>query len=299
MFQKLYWGIFIAFIVGAIAVAVSYFMQYVPNCFSLTPQTQQWWRDGLLGLGSGIIGAIVVIFLFDRVVLKNERQEQKLKNQIALNGLRHALKFHFESVLFGMYRAATSKEKKYATLDELFGEDYFSELEYLDFNQSPFSDKSNPYYEIIPQHNDHFSKYLREDVLPFGQFLNSDIIQVIQDIRFSKFMNECSCLPSVASSASCFLSLLLIFNQDSLAKNHLPKDYSTAFMAALRRHIDIFKALVAKHDEFTAGQKLIDDLLSPNTGCVTIGCCRVDDQLRQKLMEQLKQGNSISGNFSP
>ena len=76
-----------------------------------------------------------------------------------------------------------------------------------------------------------------------------------------------------------------------MAKNHLSKDYNAAFMDALRRHIDIFKALVAKHEEFTAGEKLIDDLLCPNTGCVTTGCCRVDEQLRQKLVAQLKQGN--------
>ena len=107
--------LFAAFI-GAGLILFAIEMQYLPNHFSLTDQTQSIIVNVLLNLGTGLISSVIIIGLYDwRIRMKEEREKQN-KTNFALQKLITSLKWHF-SILFGMYVAAARTKRSFESLD--------------------------------------------------------------------------------------------------------------------------------------------------------------------------------------
>ena len=270
---------------GLLIIYFSYDIDYLCNVIHKTNIDKSWWSNALLNVGAGLITSILVIVFYDLVILRDDKNERKRRNQIALDALRDLLMSHFEGVLFGMYRAAVKEEKTFKSLTELFTEDYFKGIENLDFNKSPWADGQSKYCNIIPEMNGNFSKYLREEVVQFGQYLDPKIIELVREIRFSKFMKESVSLPNMAKLL-CQINVQgnitqvkaqqLVKQITNSSPNGFPWKYHELFYEGLREHVIIFQQLVELHDKYTSKIKLIPNLLTPNTGDVTTGCCSFD-----------------------
>ena len=259
-------------------------MQIFPNWFDLSEHTQNWLFNLYIGIGCGIVASVGLFLAVDYYILREDRKEKLARNQIALDGLRDLLKSHFEAVLFGMYRASTKTEKSYSCLEELFDDDYINEIQYLDYNKSPFKDGEPKYCNIIPEMNENFKMYLKDEVLFFGQYLEIDILRLIQKIRFSKFIKECRHLPNMCKPIGNQTANVLMREKGVISPNYLPWNYNNLFYETLREHTTIYIALVKLHDKYTQGDILLPSLLVPNTGDVKTGCCRVDETTIKDLV---------------
>lgn len=246
---------------------------------------KEWCCNLLLNVGAGLLTSVLLIFFYDLVLRRKDKEDKDLRNQLALDSLYDLLKAHFEIVLFGMYRAAAKEEKTFDTLKTFFSEDYYTTLYYLDFYKSPFSDGTPKYCNIIPDANTNFGKYLRDEVIQFGIYLDPQILKLSRNIRFSKFIKECIYLESMCSpitikrspdisEASVRSIYKKVFN---LSPNGFTEKFHERFYTGLKEHIEIFCELVELHDKYTKNMKLCEAFKNPNTGDVTTGCCRQDD----------------------
>jgi len=229
------------------------------------------------------------VALLSKANESNELENKLKKRNIALASLRDILKMHFEAVLFGMYKAASSSEKVFSTLEELFSEEYYETVQYLDFNKSPSKDEKPKYYEIVWEHNKYTKELLTEEVLnSFGQYLEVDIFQLVQNMRLSPFIKVTQQLSNKAQFFGQFADLIKLSRisnnsvviANGYAPNYLDSDYNEELMSSLQKHIEIFKEIVKVYNRYSQYDNKLDLLKAPNTGSVTWGCCRVDNIIK-------------------
>lgn len=284
--KKLYFLLYEILIISIAFIYISHNINILCFLFQNENIDKEWICNLLMNIGTGIMTSIGIIFFYDLIILREDKEEKKTRNQIALDALRDLLKSHFEIVLFGMYRASAKEEKAFDSLEHFFTDDYLTTIYNLDFYKSPFSDGEPKYCEIISEANDAFSKYLREEVIQFGQYLDPKILKLVREIRFSKFMKECASLKnmskpfdeiSIQGNVSPGEARRIYKEFFNLSPNGFPRNYHEDFYNGLKNHVLIFQKLVELYDEYTINEKLCNDLLRPNTGKVTTGCCRQDD----------------------
>ena len=225
-------------------------------------ETQQWWRDLQLNLGSGLITSVLIIFFYDLVLLKYEKIEKTNKAQIALNMLYKILDEHFRHVLYGIYQSSAVNQKQFQSLDKLFSDEYFSEVQQLDFNKSPYLDKddekqnqteeysSTPrQYQIILDYNKRLNELILTEILNgYSQFLESDICEALQEIRYSPFILFSYHIPSITMWNNQFKMLKLFAVKGTIAANGWSIEENEEFVKALKVHITIFKKIVLLHN---------------------------------------------------
>lgn len=125
MDRKLTTYLSIAFVISILMCGFAWWMHRLPNVLDFVPETQQWWRDFLLNAGAGIITSVLIIFFYDRILMKKEEKTRALRQNIALDSMQKILDDHFRHVLYGMYRTAAIEEKKFDSLEDFFSEDYY------------------------------------------------------------------------------------------------------------------------------------------------------------------------------
>jgi|GEM_PF-5914582 len=119
---------------GFIMLFAAYYQQYCPNWLNLTEYTQSWLNNGLLNMGSGLIGSVLVITLYDRVQEVIREKEQKRRQLVALRELGSILRTH--NAFFMSIYAATGdilpKTEYKSAESALLEERYITNVKYLD-----------------------------------------------------------------------------------------------------------------------------------------------------------------------
>jgi len=284
--EKLRTLLILFLVLGSISTGFSIGMHYLPNMFNLDEYVQAWWSSLFQNVGVSILFGVVIGLFIDKSLKQNELKDREEKRNVALVSLYDILKMQFEAVLFGMYKAAKPEEKTFSNLEGFFSEEYYETVQLLDFTKSPFKDGTPKYYEIIWEHNKYTKELLTEEVLtPFGQYLENDIFQLVQNMRLSPFIKVTQQLPYTAQFFGQFADLIKLSRisnnsvvvAEGYAANYLDNAYNEELMSSLRKHIEIFKGIVKVYNKYAPSDKQLDLLTAPDTGSVTWGCCRIDN----------------------
>lgn len=290
--RSIYFLLAIGFLFGVCFVTASYRIDEYATYVAI--KKQAWWEAGLQGFGTGICTSIIIILLYDFVIRWDERNDRVAKRNIALNSLNQILKDHFSVVLYGMYKAATPDEKSFVSIEDFFSEEYFKEVQYLDFNKSPLLEKDDAkqdmfedyssvprYYKIIFDANKRMREYILSEVLMvYGQFIETDISEALQDLRFSSFVGFSSELEFYTKTYGQWRPLKPLAINNSIAPNGFSTEVNDKFIETLKEHVEIFQRVVELYNGYALNSKKLDLTKSPDTGTVEWGHCRIEDKIQ-------------------
>jgi len=248
---------------AVVMLIISGAMPFCSNFLDWNNNFLEWLRDAMLNASCGVLASILLIYLYDRKNAKKAEEDRVKRQQIALNFVHSLLEEHFIVVLFGMFKAATSGEEiRYNTLDEVFSNKYWEEVKHLDMFSSPFDDRTHQWHEIITNYCQKLVSFLFDKIIvPYGIYLDSYLLEELQYIIYSSFINEATVhLPNAAKQSWGLRELNRVTKiaggESLLAENGLIINYSEEFCEALRMHIVLFIELVEVFNKTTHGKKL-------------------------------------------
>ncbi|SEP42090.1 hypothetical protein SAMN04490178_12748 [Propionispora vibrioides] len=245
----------------------------------------------MLNTGAGLLTSIALIYFYDLVLLKQNEQDKTLKKRIALDSLYKILDDHYRHIIYGMFRSASLTERQITSLDYLVSDEYFNEVEYLDLNRSPYLDKNNEKqdivedysfiprnYQIILDYNKRLAQYLLNEVLiVYGQFLEAELCEVIQEFRFSPFVIYSHQLPQLTKwhSQAFFKMLSPLAVKGTIAPNGFDMDENKKLMSAWKKHNELFIKIVEMYNQDTSNKNKFDIAKIVNDVKIEWGHCRI------------------------
>ena len=264
-------------------------MHQIPNIFDYDTFVQNWWSNAFLSMGTALCGSVILIWLYDSVKDAADYKEKEMKRKIAFNSLYRLLDNYYRNILYGMYRSATLTEKEFSSLNYLVSDEYFEEIKYLDLNKSPYlardDSKQNDIedcrfiprnYQIIFDYNKELTKYLLDEVLMvYGQFLASDVCEVLQEFRFSSFVLFSNELPSLTKRFNQFKALRASSaSVGGFAPNGFNMEINNKLIDTWRKHNEMFIKIVSLHNQYAPENK-VDLIHLSNQVTLEWGCCRI------------------------
>ncbi len=229
-------------VLGFIMLFAAYYQQYCPNWLNLTEYTQSWLNNGLLNMGSGLIGSILVITLYDRVQEVIREKEQKRRQLVALRELGSILKNH--NAFFMSIYAATGdmlpKTEYKSAESALLEERYITNVKYLDIYKpsSQSSLKNTPWYSWLHDSCSMFVLSLREIQNRYYSDLDTEIIELISTIINDGFIMIVVHLPEMVK-----------FNNSYLKTIGFPTFHTILNDEIVREHVNLVASLIKCHNE--------------------------------------------------
>lgn len=294
--------------IGCIMLISAWYMQYCNNPYDFfTAATQQWWQNILLNIGAGLLTSVALIYFYDLVLLKHSEQDKTLKKKIALDSLYKILDDHYRHIIYGMFRSASLTEKQITSLDYLISDEYFNEIEYLDLNRSPYLEKNDEKqnivedysfiprnYQIILDYNKRLTEYLLNEVLMvYGQFIEAELCEVIQEFRFSPFVIYSHQLPQLTKwhSQAFFKMLSPLAVKGTIAPNGFDMDENKKLMSAWKKHNELFIKIVEMYNQDTTNKNKFDITKIANEVKIEWGLCRINNCKVEPGTYSLKETN--------
>ncbi|MBU2492649.1 MAG: hypothetical protein KJ571_08505 [Bacteroidetes bacterium] len=128
--------------------------------------------------------------MIDRIIDKNSILEKKKYEKIALSQLRIPTHKHI-TFLFNLYKStATIKpEREISDVKDLFSDDYFLQLAFLDFSQKAPVYPSMEYYDYCFMECSKFKISISNTLEKYSIHLSSYAIELIENIFNSQFLS--------------------------------------------------------------------------------------------------------------
>jgi hypothetical protein len=233
------------------------------------PESLVWWQNMLLNLGTGILGSLIIIYLYNRVLDKIQENEKKQRESIAMIQLTVPLKQHFR-FLFDMYRCSLKEkpETKFITVEDILEENFYESIKCLDLNKpSPASSIGNiKWYEYIESSCKLFNNVLQEIMNKYAQNLCPQVVKIIEDIRNSAFM--------ITGQNLC---TIMNFNPFKNQGVRFPGNFYINSQEMVNEYINLFKALVVYYDQNVSKDKKLkfEENIWKND-FFAIGCSRME-----------------------
>jgi hypothetical protein len=216
------WAQLAIFLAALFALSISYILP-VP--------THAWWQSFLQNFGAGLCSALVLIWLYERVL---EREAQKIKverNRVAAVQLVALLRGHIYGLLFPMYRSAVAAkpDKEIVSWKEFLTERFPSEMPNLDISiRSPGSfPEVTPYPKFIGDNLQAFSSKIQSWLGKYSAVVDADFVDACEQVINSGFVVLGSGLERTANfvppSFPSSYSFVRIFKYDL----NMCKDYGT------------------------------------------------------------------------
>ncbi|WP_427113010.1 hypothetical protein [Megasphaera sueciensis] len=291
------------FIFGIILCIISWF-------------SKQWFQSIEINIGTGFITSAIIIYLYDMTLNKYHKKENELRKNIALNSLYEILKEYYEVIIYGFFKSSAKQEIRITSLDYLISDEYFREVDYLDFNKSPYLEKNDPRqnklnvpnimknYQILLDANKFLSDSLLSEVLlVFGNLIDTEIITLIQKFRFSSFISYSYKLPQLTiffnQPGAKFLMLRKGSPDNHIKTNNwLPKKENEELMSAWKSHNKLFIKIVKCYNNIVPPNKQFNIETLNNNINIEWGICR-SSKFKAEMLEISPQINldHINKNF--
>jgi hypothetical protein len=208
---------------------------------SLISHIREWpWFDSICSnLCAGFLGAFLTVLLVDRALgLEREAHSLRLRSH-ALEQLRPSLAAH-ASLLWGWYKASVRQlpARSLKTVTDLFPEDYYEEIRYLDFSKPGPVFPPMDWFTWSAREFEIFRKELRRIEDAYAPLIELETITLLEQMASTTLINLVPQLPVIRTSDA----------QTGFqhAYNVLGADGSEQLM---REHIVVFSRLV---DHFNA-----------------------------------------------
>ena len=148
-----------------------------------------WIKDFSLNLFGNVTGILLVVFLIDWILELNHKREKDNFENIALRQIRRPLTSQLD-FLFTLYKATSSNKptKISSKVSDLFTEDFFAQIIYLDFSKQAPVYPFISYYDYCFQEVIKFKEGLSRILDRYSIYLSAEIIELIEQINNSGFI---------------------------------------------------------------------------------------------------------------
>ena len=169
--------------------------------YYFNPGTTNWLKDFALNITTEIIGILLVVTLIDRAISINQESERKKVQKIAFQQLRIPLSHHF-TLLFNIFKSSVQEKpnKKYANVSDLFDDIYFNEIAFFDFSKPAPIIPPTDWFTHLSRESAKFKNDLNRTVEKYSLYLDSDIIDLLEEIinsSFISFIIQVSSIPKI------------------------------------------------------------------------------------------------------
>jgi hypothetical protein len=160
--------------------------------------TNNWWSSLLQNFGAGLCSALVLIWLYDRVIEHEANKIKAERNRIAAQQLVVPLRSQIYGLLFAMYRSAVANkpEIEIKSWKEFLTVHFPEQIPYLDLSKrSPGSYPAVTLYsKYISDHMSRFSMELQTWLNKYGTVVDADLVESVELVTSSNFMWSSSTL---------------------------------------------------------------------------------------------------------
>ncbi|HJV82038.1 hypothetical protein [Noviherbaspirillum sp.] len=163
-------------------------------------QQVAWLKDLSLNVGTEIFGILLTVFLIDAVIRRNEERERNRVRQIAFQQLRIPL-LHQLHMLHGMYKGCIPRQPEIvpASIRELFSDDYFVQLAFLDFSKPAPLSSTVPlqWFDYLKMEVEKFKAALGRTIEKYAVFLDADSIALLERLMDASFISLIAQAPAI------------------------------------------------------------------------------------------------------
>ena len=149
----------------------------------------EWVAPFASNLAAGFLGSFLTVLLIDRALERERRTQNERIQKVAFAQVRPAILRHL-IVLSDWYKAAIPQPpaKQPTKFEELFNEDYFREIQYLDF--SKFGPRTaETWLAFTRQEFDSLRVEIRLMIDKYAFFLDADALELLEGISNSVIIN--------------------------------------------------------------------------------------------------------------
>jgi len=142
----------------------------------------QWAGDALSNLATGFYGSIVVYYLVERSLEKSNERENIRRRKIAFNRIRRPLQ-DLLRFLWQLYKASRLKPDILpSNYEELFSDDYFDSIRYLDFKQNAPVTPRRSWMQYTPQVTNRIQSQFETIIDTYGSFLDTETLEKLEQV---------------------------------------------------------------------------------------------------------------------
>jgi len=199
-------------IIGLFMIVAAYFQQYCSNWLDITEHTQSWISNSLLNLGSGLIGSVIVIFLYNRLQEKINEYERQKRQNIALLELGGALKSHnaYLMSLFAATSSALPSQPFSSAQEALSDEGLIANIEYLDIYKPSYDSSllNIPWYKSLHDNCKSLVQAIKEVQFKYSPDLDTQLITLLSNIINDNLIEMSESLPYVVDFNKSYLTTI-------------------------------------------------------------------------------------------
>jgi hypothetical protein len=159
--------------------------------FELSNPTFAWWQSVLQNFGAGLFSALIVIWLYDRVLEREAEKAKNERNRIVASQLVPLFRSHIYGFLFPMYRSAVAVKPAKSIVDwkEFLTDSFPREMPNLDISaRSPGSfPEITPYPKFISNNLQSFSNRVQSWLGKYGSMVDADLFDACEQVINSNF----------------------------------------------------------------------------------------------------------------
>jgi hypothetical protein len=148
-----------------------------------------WAASFTSNLAAGFLGSFLTVLLIDRALERERRTQTERVRKLAFAQLRPTVLNHL-ILLSGWYKATIPQQPSNppTRLEELFSEDYFQEIRYLDFSK-PGPSRDVSWFAFTGREFDSLKVEIRRVIDKYAFFLESQTLELLEGIGNSNLVN--------------------------------------------------------------------------------------------------------------
>ncbi len=159
---------------------------------SLNSVADTWWQSVLQNFGAGLCSALVLIWLYDRVLEHEAEKVRAERNRIAATQLVAPLRGHIYGVLFPMYRSAVAQkpDNEIKNWKEFLTINFPDQVQYLDVSiRSPGSyPEITPYPKFISEGFSTFLNEIQSLLNKYGTIVDAEFVDALEQVINNNFI---------------------------------------------------------------------------------------------------------------
>jgi hypothetical protein len=217
------------------------------SSLTATKYTYEWAASFTSNLAAGFLSSFLTVLLIDRALERERQGQTKRIRKLAFAQLRPAVLRHI-ILLFGLYKAAIPEPPHFqpTNFKQVFGEDYFREVRFLDFSKPSPSLPQTTWLSFTGAELDSFTVEIRQVIDKYAIFLEPETLELLGSMTSSNLVN---------AFVKLHQTNLLAMDQAKAIQRRYNLLDEASFNRALRAHIEKLESFLSSFND-TASESI-------------------------------------------
>lgn len=216
--------LFTLFTIGIISILYSYYLfgHYFINAGA-------WWIDFYLSIGSGLLGSVLLIYLYDMSIMRKERDSKIRRQKIILKEFKNNYDMYFLFVLCPLKNGVSvNLDIDYNMLEGFFDEKYYEEAKDINLLEPYSPIKSLSWAQELSSNALKIFKEIDHKMALYEPYIDTNLFEKMQLLQKGEFSMLCYLYSKSIEDG--------LFTKDSRVKvsKEALKDESTTFLDMYR-----------------------------------------------------------------